>query len=303
MPLIIDGKEIAKKVKLEVANKASQLSVKLGRAPCLAVVLVGDDPASHSYVKNKERAAKEVGIATKQTNLPANVTAEVLEKTLTELNNNLEIDAILLQLPLPKHLKSDYFLELISPSKDADGLHSFNQGELLKGNKSVVRPCTPSGVIRLIDEALEILEPNHSLTNRDISYAGKTAVVVGRSVLVGKPVALQLLERDATVFMAHSKTPNLSAVCQTADILVAACGQPNLINAEFVNPNCIVIDVGTTRVFHESEKRYVLAGDVDFESTKELVRAITPVPGGVGPMTVAMLLSNTVKLAEVKLQS
>ena len=275
---ILDGKLVASRVKEEVAAAVAGLDY----APGLATVLVGDDPASHSYVRGKRRDAEQVGIRSIHHELSHTVAQSVLEALIDELNADEEVDGILVQLPLPEGLDAETILERIDPAKDVDGLHPHNLG-LLTLSRPGLRPCTPSGVMRLLDEY-------------DIAVSGVKVVVVGRSFLVGRPLVLILSEKgvDATVTMAHSRTRDLAAETANADILVAATGSPGLITAEHVKPGATVIDVGVSRTDGG------LVGDVDFESVVEIAGAITPVPGGVGPMTRAMLLVNTLRAAEAR---
>jgi methylenetetrahydrofolate dehydrogenase (NADP+)/methenyltetrahydrofolate cyclohydrolase len=275
---IIDGKESARKVKAEVADTVSGL----GYQPGLATVLVGDDPASHTYVRGKRRDAEEVGIRSVHHELPGEVNQSDLESLIDELNRDDDIDGILVQLPLPGGLDSERVVSRIDPAKDVDGLHPYNMGLLVLGRPGL-RPCTPSGVMRM-------LEDNH------VTVSGQTAVVIGRSILVGRPLALMMASKgvDATVTMAHSRTPQLAEVCRRADILVAAVGVPRLVTRDYVKPGSAVIDVGISRIEDG------LAGDVDFEAVREVAGSITPVPGGVGPMTRAMLLVNTLEAAKTR---
>ncbi|MEM9276074.1 MAG: bifunctional methylenetetrahydrofolate dehydrogenase/methenyltetrahydrofolate cyclohydrolase FolD [Cyanobacteria bacterium P01_F01_bin.143] len=275
---ILDGKALAKKIQSELKEQIAVLEPKIGRPPGLAVLMVGDNPASAVYVRNKERSCKRVGIASFGRHFPENTSQETLEQEILKLNQNPEVDGILVQLPLPKHLDSVDLLLKIDPNKDADGLHPMNLGRLVR-SETGLRSCTPAGVMRLLEEY-------------DIAIASKKAVVVGRSILVGKPLALMLLEQNATVTIAHSRTQDLAAVCREADILVAAVGRPELITADMVKPNAVVIDVGINRIEDQGKSR--LVGDVSFEAVAEVASYITPVPGGIGPMTVAMLLQNTV---------
>lgn len=271
---IIDGKSIAQAMQTKMSQQIGGWQQTYGRAPGLAVLMVGDNPASAAYVANKERACSRVGIQSFGEHYPADVSETEVSAAIARLNQDPLIDGILVQLPLPITLNAASLINQIDPLKDADGLHPQNMGKLLRGEPGL-RSCTPAGVIALLSEI-----------NYDIS--GKTAVVVGRSILVGKPIALMLLEQDATIAIAHSRTPDLASLCQTADILIAAVGKPNLITAAMIKPGAVVIDVGINRV---NDK---LVGDVDFESVKEVAGWITPVPGGVGPMTVTMLLQNTI---------
>ncbi|WGV26571.1 bifunctional methylenetetrahydrofolate dehydrogenase/methenyltetrahydrofolate cyclohydrolase FolD [Halotia branconii] len=276
---LLDGKALAEKIHQELSVEITESQAKIGRPPGLAVLMVGDNPASAAYVRNKERACAKVGIASFGKHFPTETTQAELESVIAELNQDEQIDGILVQLPLPNHLDAVTLLHQIDPDKDADGLHPVNLGRLVRGEVGL-RSCTPAGVMRLLEEY-------------EIPLRGKQAVVVGRSILVGKPMALMLLEADATVTIAHSRSQNLSAIAQTADILIAAVGRPGLITAEMVKPGAVVVDVGMNRVTDASGKSR-LVGDVHWESTAGVAGFITPVPGGVGPMTVAILLQNTV---------
>lgn len=286
--IIINGKDVAAKIETELAVRVAEIVKKSGKKPTLAVVLVGDNPASKVYVKAKSKRAHACGMDTIDCVLPADTTDQKLQSELKKLSDNPKVDGILLQLPLPKGLDEFSALLCIAPEKDVDGLHPVNQGLLMRGAKCH-RPCTPSGSIVLIDEALEKLGKKKDLS-------GYNAVVVGRSILVGKPVGIMLLERNCTVTYCHSRTKNLAGVCRGADILIAAVGRPEMITADFVKPGAIVIDVGINRL--DDGK---LVGDVKYDEVSEVAAAITPVPGGVGPMTIAMLLSNTVDSAEAKI--
>lgn len=272
---IIDGKAVAAAVKVEVASGVRALR----RSPGLATILVGDDPASRVYVSGKRRDAAEVGMESTHHQLPADVTQEKLLELISGLNSDRAVDGILLQLPLPAHLDPEEAVGAIDPGKDADGLHPHNLGRLVLDQPGL-RPCTPSGVMRLLD-------------HYEIPTRGSRAVIVGRSFLVGRPLALLLGARgaDSTVTMAHSRTKNLSELTREADLLVAALGSPRFITPDMVKPGAVVIDVGVNR----SGK--TLVGDVDFEPLTKVASAITPVPGGVGPMTRAMLLVNTLNAA------
>jgi methylenetetrahydrofolate dehydrogenase (NADP+)/methenyltetrahydrofolate cyclohydrolase len=275
---LIDGRAIGQKVRDEVRARAVGLAGRSVR-PSLAVVLVGDDPASHVYVRNKTKACHEVGIAVRDHRLPATTTQAELMGLVAELNGDTEVDGILVQMPLPPGLDSRPVLEAIAPAKDVDGFHPVNVGRLWGGAPGL-RPCTPSGVMRLLEE-------------EGIAVAGKEAVVLGRSHLVGKPMAALLLEANATVAVGHSRTAQLPELVGRAEILVAAIGRPELVQGSWLRPGAIVIDVGMNRL---PDGR--LVGDVDFASAVTRASAITPVPGGVGPMTIALLLSNTVWAAE-----
>jgi methylenetetrahydrofolate dehydrogenase (NADP+) / methenyltetrahydrofolate cyclohydrolase len=272
---ILDGKESARKVKVEVSAAVADLDYE----PGLATVLVGDDPASHTYVRGKRSDAAEVGIQSFHHELSADISQEELEGVIAGLNTDDRVDGILVQLPLPEALDSERVVSAIDPGKDVDGLHPHNLGLLLLGRPGL-RPCTPSGIMRMLED-------------NGVGVAGKTAVVIGRSFLVGRPLALMMATKgvDATVTMAHSRTPKLAEVSRGADILVAAIGVPRKVTAEYVKPGAAVIDVGISRVEEG------LAGDVDFESVRDVAGSITPVPGGVGPMTRAMLLVNTLEAA------
>jgi methylenetetrahydrofolate dehydrogenase (NADP+)/methenyltetrahydrofolate cyclohydrolase len=283
MARIIDGKAIAAKVRAEVGERARAFVTRHGRAPALHVVLVGDDPASHVYVKGKEKAAQELALGGKVHRLPATTSEAALLGLVRELNQAADVDGILVQFPVPNGIRQSEVIATIDPSKDVDGLHAINAGALWSGVPRLV-PCTPRGCMRLLAEAGARLD-------------GARAVVVGRSNLVGKPVAGLLLLENATVTLAHSKTKDLAAVCREAEVLVAAVGRAKMIPGAWIRPGAVVIDVGMNR--DEAGK---LCGDVDFASASEVASAITPVPGGVGPLTVAMLMENTVSAAEARAQ-
>jgi methylenetetrahydrofolate dehydrogenase (NADP+)/methenyltetrahydrofolate cyclohydrolase len=276
---ILDGKALAQRIQAQLSEQIEPLRLATGRPPGLAVLMVGDNPASAAYVRGKERACAKVGMASFGRHFPADTSQEELEQTIQALNQDERVDGILVQLPLPEHLDAVSLLHQIHPDKDADGLHPLNLGRLVRGETGL-RSCTPAGVMRLLREY-------------QIDVKGKQAVVVGRSILVGKPLALMLLEADATVTVAHSRTHNLDELTRSADILIAAVGRPQLITSNMVKPKAVVIDVGINRVTDESGQSR-LVGDVDFEPVREIAEFITPVPGGVGAMTVAMLLHNTV---------
>jgi methylenetetrahydrofolate dehydrogenase (NADP+)/methenyltetrahydrofolate cyclohydrolase len=276
---LLDGKALAQKIYQELTLTIAELQPKIGRPPGLAVLMVGDNPASAAYVRNKEKACAKVGIASFGKHFPTQTSQQELADTIAILNQDERVDGILVQLPLPNHLDAISLLHQISPDKDADGLHPVNLGRLVRGETGL-RSCTPAGVMRLLAEY-------------KIPLAGKQAVVVGRSILVGKPMALMLLEADATVTIAHSRSQNLKAITQNADILIAAVGIPQMITADMVKPGAVVVDVGINRVTDSSGKSH-LVGDVHFETTLGVAEYLTPVPGGVGAMTVAMLLQNTV---------
>lgn len=279
---LIDGKAISAKVKEEVKNEAAQLTEK-GVIPCLAVILVGDDKASQTYVNSKEKACKACGIRSLKYTLEANTSESALIDLIQSLNENDEVDGILVQLPLPKHIDENKILEKISCEKDVDGFHAINVGRLVSGLDGFV-PCTPCGIMRLFKEY-------------DIEVSGKNAVVIGRSNIVGKPMANLLLNANATVTVTHSKTQNLAKITKDADIIVVAIGKPNFLKADMVKNGAVVIDVGINRL--ENNK---LVGDADFENVANKCSFITPVPGGVGPMTIAMLLKNTIKSAKNRLK-
>ncbi|MGK7952306.1 MAG: bifunctional methylenetetrahydrofolate dehydrogenase/methenyltetrahydrofolate cyclohydrolase FolD [Xenococcaceae cyanobacterium] len=276
---ILDGKTLAQKIRTQLKETIQSQQAKIGRPPGLAVLMVGDNPASAVYVRNKEKACTKVGIASFGKHFPADTETAELEQAIAELNRDDRVDGILVQLPLPNHLDAVALLNQIAPAKDADGLHPVNLGKLVRGEVGL-RSCTPAGVMELLREY-------------QISLSGKKAVVIGRSILVGKPLALMLLEENATVTIAHSRTQDLAAVCRDADILVAAVGKPELITAAMVKPDAVVVDVGINRI-EDSQGNSRLVGDVNFDSVAKVASYITPVPGGIGPMTVAMLLKNTV---------
>ncbi|NET71983.1 MAG: bifunctional methylenetetrahydrofolate dehydrogenase/methenyltetrahydrofolate cyclohydrolase FolD [Sphaerospermopsis sp. SIO1G2] len=275
----LDGKALATKIQQELAEKIATSQAKIGRPPGLAVLMVGDNPASATYVRNKEKACTKVGIASYGRHFPSQTSQAEIEAEIEKLNQNDRVDGILVQLPLPEHLDAIALLHKIAPDKDADGLHPVNLGKLVREEPGL-RSCTPAGVMRLLEEY-------------KIPLIGKQAVVIGRSILVGKPMALMLLEANATVIIAHSSTQDLKTITQNADILVVAVGIPNLITAEMVKPGAVVVDVGINRVTDNSGKSR-LVGDIDFAAITNVAEYVTPVPGGVGPMTVAMLLQNTV---------
>jgi methylenetetrahydrofolate dehydrogenase (NADP+)/methenyltetrahydrofolate cyclohydrolase len=282
---LLDGKAAAAKVYERIRAKTQALAAK-GVRPGLATVLVGEDPASAVYVRQKIKSCETNGLLSLHVPLPADIAEADLVAKVRELNADPRVHGIIVQLPLPKHIRAERVLLELSPAKDADGLHPLNQGRWaqLKGWKDVLAsglplPCTPAGVMELLDQ-------------NGVSLAGKDVVVVGRSTLVGKPVALMMLAADATVSLCHSRTKDLPAVCRRADVLVAALGSPRFIKADMVKPGAVVVDVGISRT------EQGLAGDVDFDAVKEVASAVTPVPGGVGVMTVAMLLWNTTVSAE-----
>ena len=276
---LLDGKALAERIQAELKQSIQALQPQIGRPPGLAVLVVGDNPASAAYVRGKERACTKVGIASFGQHFPTNTTQLELQQAIGLLNQDRQVDGILVQLPLPKHLDSVALLHQINPDKDVDGLHPVNLGRLIRGEPGL-RSCTPAGVMRLLQEY-------------QIPLQGKQAVVVGRSILVGKPLALMLLAADATVTIAHQKSHSLQAITNSADILVTAIGRPEMITGQMVKPGAVVLDVGISRIDDVIGKSR-LVGDVHFDSVKSVAGFLTPVPGGVGPMTVAMLLQNTV---------
>jgi len=287
---IIDGKELAARTRIQIRAEVAAFVASHGRAPGLEVVLVGDDPASVVYTRNKEKAALEVGIRGVLHRLPADTTEPALLELLRRLNDDPAVDGILVQLPLPKTIDASRVIDATSPAKDVDGFHPVNAGLLAVGREALV-PCTPRGCMALLDDHL-------ASVGAPTDLAGKHAVVVGRSNIVGKPMAQLLLARSATVTIAHSRTKELPALCREADILVAAVGRAELVRGDWLKPGAVVLDVGINRRADGS-----LCGDVDTESAERIASAITPVPGGVGPMTIAMLLSNTVRAARARLET
>jgi methylenetetrahydrofolate dehydrogenase (NADP+) / methenyltetrahydrofolate cyclohydrolase len=286
---IISGKEISDSIRSETAQRVAALKEKHGFTPGLATVLVGEDPASQSYVGMKNKAAHAMGIHSRQITLDTGIAEAELLGIVEGLNADPEIHGILVQLPLPKHIQESKILLAIDPAKDVDGFHPINVGRLSTGEMDVLAPCTPAGVVQM-------------LMRSGNDPSGKHVVVVGRSNIVGRPMASLLLRKakggNATVTVAHSRTPDLGAVTRTADILIVAIGWAELIKADMVRPGAVVIDVGVNRVDDSSRERgYRLVGDVAFDEVKEVAGAITPVPGGVGPMTITMLMSNTVDAA------
>lgn len=277
--MIIDGKKIGAEIQEKLKSRIEVLTSK-GKRPGLAVIIVGDNPASKVYVNMKEKACEKLGIFSEKFTLPATTQQEELIALIRKLNNDPQIHGILVQLPLPKHLNEEIVIETIIPTKDVDGFHPINIGNLVLG-KALFPPCTPAGVMEL-------------LYHSKIEIQGKNAVVVGRSNIVGKPVATMLLKESATVTVCHSKTRSLKEEVLRADIIVAAIGKPKFVTADMVKEGAVVIDVGVNRLPDGS-----LVGDVDYEGAKEKASAITPVPGGVGPMTITMLMANTVKSAEM----
>ncbi|MBT4259275.1 MAG: bifunctional methylenetetrahydrofolate dehydrogenase/methenyltetrahydrofolate cyclohydrolase FolD [Nitrospina sp.] len=275
MMVLIDGKKVSAEIRGRLEKETAELKTTTGRAPGLATVLVGEDPASAVYVRNKNKICHEVGFQSFGQNLPAETTEEELLDIIKKLNSNDEVNGILVQLPLPDHIDSEKILLSIDPEKDVDGFHPINVGKLAIGN-ALLTPCTPTGIIALLDYY-------------KIEISGKHAVVLGRSNIVGKPVAHLLLQRHATVTICHSKTKNMQQVTRHADILIAAVGRPHFVNSDMVKEDVVVIDVGINRVDGK------LTGDVEFDTVAEKAGFITPVPGGVGPMTIALLMENTLK--------
>jgi methylenetetrahydrofolate dehydrogenase (NADP+)/methenyltetrahydrofolate cyclohydrolase len=282
---LLDGKALSAKVRQEVKERVDAFIARHGRAPGLDVILVGDNPASVVYTRNKEKTAKEVGIRGALHILSDTATEAELLNKIDLLNHDPHVDGILVQLPLPKHINEVRVLDAIDAGKDVDGFHHVNAG-LLSSGRSALVPCTPIGCMRLLAAAGASLDGAH-------------AVVLGRSNIVGKPVAQLLLKENATVTIAHSRTRDLPALCRTADVLVAAVGRPELVRGDWVKPGAVVIDVGINRI--ERDGKSILVGDVAYDEVKEVASAVTPVPGGVGPMTIAYLLSNTVDAATARL--
>ena len=280
MAQILSGKTVSQRIKDELKERVTELKEK-GINPGLAVIIVGEDPASRVYVNNKKKACAEIGVYSEEYALSEATSEEELLKLIDELNHKKEINGILVQLPVPKHINEERIINAIDPKKDVDAFHPVNVGKIMVGNFDFV-PCTPAGVMELIKES-------------GIDVSGKECVVVGRSNIVGKPQAMLLLHKNGTVTICHSRTKDLAAKTKQADILVAAVGIPNFITGDMIKEGAVVIDVGINRI---AEKK--LVGDVDFESAEKVAGAITPVPGGVGPMTIAMLMKNTVKAAEIQ---
>jgi len=283
--MIIDGKQVAADVRADVAKKVSELKSK-GVNPCLAVILVGENPASVSYVTGKQKALAEVGMVDRSVHLPESTSEEDLLKLIDELNNDDSVHGILVQLPLPKHINEEKVIMAISPKKDVDGFHPVNVGNLVIGRPAPL-PCTPHGIIVLLEKA-------------GVKTSGAHAVVIGRSNIVGKPVSLLLArkETNCTVTMCHTGTKNMAEIVKQADIIIAAAGRPNTVTADMVKEGAVVIDVGVNRIPDETKKSgFRLVGDVDFDAIKDKASFITPVPGGVGPMTIAMLMQNTLEAA------
>jgi methylenetetrahydrofolate dehydrogenase (NADP+) / methenyltetrahydrofolate cyclohydrolase len=273
--VLIDGKKVSGQIRNRLAEEVQELKKKTGRTPGLATVLVGDDPASAVYIRNKNKVCGELGFQSFEQKLSADTSEEQLLQLVGELNSNKDIHGILVQLPLPDQIDSENILQAIDPKKDVDGFHPVNVGKLVVGN-ALLTPCTPTGIIELLDYY-------------DIEMSGKHAVIIGRSNIVGKPVSMLLLQRNATITICHSRTQDLEEVTRSADIIVAAVGRANFVTEEMVSEGTVVIDVGINRVDGK------LTGDVDFEPVSKKASHITPVPGGVGPMTIALLMENTLK--------
>jgi len=272
---IIDGKKVSSQIIENIITEVKALKLKTEKSPGLAVILVGDDPASAVYVRNKNKTCTKIGFQSFENILPSDTSELILLNLIDELNNNENVNGILVQLPLPKHISSHKILKAIKPEKDVDGFHLENVGRLVTGN-AAFKPCTPAGIIQLLDYY-------------NIDLEGKNAVVLGRSNIVGKPVAFLLLEKNATVTICHSRTKDLSTITRQADVLIAAIGKPNFVTADMVKDDSVIIDVGINRVDGK------LVGDVDYQVVSQKVSLITPVPGGVGPMTIAMLMANTLQ--------
>lgn len=281
--MILDGKALAARLKAEMAEQMPQLEKEYGRVPALAVIIVGENPASQTYVRNKVKACEVTGIRSIMISLPEDITEAALLEEIDKLNNDDSVDGILVQLPVPKHIDEDKVINAISVEKDVDGFHPQNVARLWL-NEPCTLPCTPKGIMHLIEET-------------GIQISGKKAVVVGRSNIVGKPIAKLLLDANATVTIAHSRTQDLASVCREADILVAAVGRPEMVTGDMVKPGAVVIDVGINRISVDTPEgpKNKLVGDVDFASAEKVASWITPVPGGVGPMTICELMGNTIE--------
>lgn len=282
MAKIIDGKAISAAMRQEIAEEVKAIAEKTGITPGLAVIIVGQDPASQVYVRNKKKDCDETGMKSWVYEMPETTTQDELLALVNKLNNDSEVHGIIVQLPLPKHLNSDIIINNIDPEKDVDAFHPFNVGKIMIGDYQLL-PCTPAGVMELLDRS-------------GIEVSGKNCVVVGRSNIVGKPQAMMLLHKNGTVTICHSRTKNLAEVCRSADILVVAIGRAKMITGDMIKPEAVVIDVGMDR-----DENGKLCGDVDYASAFEKASYITPVPGGVGPMTRVMLLKNTVTAAKKRL--
>lgn len=289
--MIIDGKAVAQRVRGEIAEAVEKLVSQHNVRPGLAAVLVGEDPASETYVRMKRKACAELGMESFGHEVPADIDQESLVKLVRDLNADPQVHGILVQLPLPKHIDEEAVLNAISIEKDVDGFHPINIGRLaMKGRDPLFTPCTPEGVMVLIEEG-------------EIPFEGSNAVVLGRSNIVGLPCAMMLVKRNATVTIVHSRTQNIADKCRQADILVAAVGRAEMVRGDWIKPGATVIDVGTNRVDDPTKKRgYRLVGDVCFDEAKEIAGAITPVPGGVGPMTITMLMQNTLRSAQMAVE-
>ena len=280
--VVLSGKNLSEKINSQTASKCAEFEKKFGRMPSLVVILVGDDPASQTYVRNKRKTCEKLGIKHFDITLPSSTSQEELIDCISSLNLDDRVDGILVQMPLPKHIDENAVTQAILPEKDVDGFHPQNIGKLLLGQTGLIA-CTPKGILRILDEY-------------NIETSGKNICVIGRSNIVGKPVAALLMQkgRDATVTVCHSRTPNLSEICKMADIVIAAVGRVDTVTADMVKEGAVVIDVGINRIPDDSKKSgFSLKGDVDYENVQKKVSAITPVPGGVGPMTIAMLMENT----------
>jgi len=285
--MIIDGKQAAAQLRVAISEGVTSLKESKGITPSLTVVLVGEDAASQVYVRNKVKQTTEVGMISNEIRLPADCSQTELLSQLSSLNNDASVHGILVQLPLPKHIDESVVIAAITPEKDVDGFHAMNSGRLLNGEPGALVPCTPQGCVILAKQHL----------GNDLS--GKHAVIIGRSNIVGKPVALLLLQENCTVTIAHSRTENLPQVCQQADILIAAVGIAEFVQADWVKKGATVIDVGINRVVDTVTGKTKLVGDVDYAAVNDVCGAITPVPGGVGPMTIACLLKNTLEAAKL----
>ena len=284
---LIDGKKIAAELRSQVAKAVSHIKQSYNYQPCLAVILVGEDPASQVYVRSKHKFTRAAGMRSLEYKLPQNASEDEILAVINRLNNDENVDGILVQLPLPKSINTERIIAAIDPAKDVDGLTVTNAGRLSLG-RAGLRPCTPEGCVILAKSALGEGE----------TLSGKNCVIIGRSILVGKPAAFLFLHENCTVTIAHSRTKDLANLCRSADILVAAIGRPEMIKGDFVKQGAIVIDVGINRIVDKSKKSgYRLVGDVEFEGAAKKAGAITPVPGGVGPMTIACLLRNTILAA------
>lgn len=282
MIILIDGKKIANELCEKLSQKIASLKTEYNFVPCLKVILVGDNPASEVYIRNKQKKAESIGIESETISLSGDISESELIEKINELNNDPSVHGILVQLPLPNHINAGKVINSVSVEKDVDGFHDENVGRLVKGEKNCLVPCTPKGALQLIKSVEENL-------------SGKNAVVIGRSNIVGKPMFHLLLQENCTVTILHSKSKDLAEYCSKADIVIAAVGKPNFVKADWIKNGAIVIDVGINSISIEGKNK--LVGDVDFESAEKKAKAITPVPGGVGPMTIAFLMMNTVTAA------